>query len=288
MLLDIITRKLPSRLVVIQDSVENTGICLWKSFVKQATSGPNTVCVLALDNNIARLKPCEGVGILQFFDFFSCEEDWTDSGENSSSTVSLVDKLSHLAASSQGKEFILCIDSLSSFILKSGLNQCYRDLQNILSSSVLNGVSVKQMICLVHEDVLMNRDLTIAQLKHLASTYIQISAVQGKPVATTIHQKTAGKISKSVEQFHINDEFSVSCTKVDFMKKVTSDVQNEPKSTFNLELCAAEKEAKNQLVLPYIRRQDDDESKKSGGEIFYKLEESDDWDEDDPDDDLDV
>lgn len=287
MLLDIITQKLPSRLVIIQDSVEHSGICLWKSFVKGATSGPNTVCVLCLDNTKARLKPCEGLGI-QFFDFVSYEEDWTDSRVKSGSAVNLVDKLDHLTSSIQGKEIVLCIDSLSSLILKTGLNQCYKDLQNILSASVLNGVCVKQIICLVHEDVLMNRDLTVAQLKHLASTYIHISAVQGKSVATTLHRKSAGKILKLVEQFHINDDFSVSCKKVDFMKKVPSDVQNEPKSTFNLELCAAEKEAKNQLVLPYIRKQADEESNKSGGEIFYKLEESDDWDEDDPDDDLDV
>ncbi|KAJ1948212.1 hypothetical protein FBU59_001699 [Linderina macrospora] len=56
--------------------------------------------------------------------------------------------------------------------------------------------------------------------------------------------------------------------------------------SFNLSLTDKQREDKNSVVLPYTDAQMDEGS--SGGEIHYQLDDEDDWDSDDPDDDLEI
>jgi elongator complex protein 5 len=57
--------------------------------------------------------------------------------------------------------------------------------------------------------------------------------------------------------------------------------------TFNLNLSDSEKKAREQVVLPFMQKGRD--AKKSGqGKIFYEAEDEDDFDEEDPDDDLNI
>ena len=57
-----------------------------------------------------------------------------------------------------------------------------------------------------------------------------------------------------------------------------------PKSTFRLELNSSEEKARSQVVLPYIKKQSDKQSK---GNILYEAEGAD-WEDEDPDDDLEI
>ena len=62
--------------------------------------------------------------------------------------------------------------------------------------------------------------------------------------------------------------------------------------TFNLRLTDHERQARANLQLPYIRH-DETRSKAAvnstrEGKVFYQPDEADDFDEDDPDDDLDI
>jgi hypothetical protein len=53
--------------------------------------------------------------------------------------------------------------------------------------------------------------------------------------------------------------------------------------SFNLSLTDKQKQAKSEVELPYMKAQD-----VGSGTIHYQLEEVDDFDEEDPDDDLDI
>ena len=54
--------------------------------------------------------------------------------------------------------------------------------------------------------------------------------------------------------------------------------------TFNLRLSEEEKRARSRVILPYLEHQ----GGKSGPQIFYEADDGDDFDEEDPDDDLDI
>ena len=54
-------------------------------------------------------------------------------------------------------------------------------------------------------------------------------------------------------------------------------------ATFKLSLSQQEREARSQLVLPYLRV-----NSEKGDRVFYHPDASDDLDEEDPDDDLDI
>ncbi|RZB45727.1 hypothetical protein BDFB_008731 [Asbolus verrucosus] len=56
-------------------------------------------------------------------------------------------------------------------------------------------------------------------------------------------------------------------------------------STFKISLSEKEKESRDNLVLPYLPKDNQEESE---GKIYYAFDDIDDWDEEDPDDDLDI
>jgi len=57
-----------------------------------------------------------------------------------------------------------------------------------------------------------------------------------------------------------------------------------PKSTFRLGLSQNEESARSQVVLPYIRKPINTDTR---GKIFYEAE-NEDWEDEDPDDDLEI
>ena len=59
--------------------------------------------------------------------------------------------------------------------------------------------------------------------------------------------------------------------------------------TFDLHLSAEEEEARSHVVLPYTRAQQDGQTaaQQGRGEIFYETDEMDEFEDSDPDDDLD-
>ncbi|XP_053378727.1 elongator complex protein 5-like [Mercenaria mercenaria] len=72
----------------------------------------------------------------------------------------------------------------------------------------------------------------------------------------------------------------------------TTQVDPAANLTFNLTLTDKEKKARSEVKLPYTydaNRQDDSFTRSVGeGKIFYQPDEADDFDEEDPDDDLDI
>jgi hypothetical protein len=61
--------------------------------------------------------------------------------------------------------------------------------------------------------------------------------------------------------------------------------------TFDLRLTEKEKHDRSQVILPYtasILNSSKSNTTNSSGTITYQLDEADDWDESDPDDDLDI
>ncbi|XP_021926911.1 elongator complex protein 5 isoform X3 [Zootermopsis nevadensis] len=158
-------------------------------------------------------------------------------------------------------------------------------------------LAVSQVVCLVHKDTLPDAHAALPQLCHLAATIVRVGpftqSSRGNPIAHIIHKKQGGKVLKRAEYYFIDadnrvksEDLTVVVPTTTGMNKEMIDDSNLPQNltTFKLSLGQQEKQARSQLVLPYLRRVNSEK----GGEVFYQPDAADDWDEEDPDDDLDI
>ena len=117
------------------------------------------------------------------------------------------------------------------------------------------------------------------------STFLQTQVIK-------FHSK--GKVEKSLYDFTIEDakvksivetkaKNKIIAAGIDTTEAVVKDeASSMPISSFNLSLSDKEKEDRQQLEMPFWKKPE-----KSGSKIEYIPDENDDWDEEDPDDDLD-
>ncbi|PSN48608.1 hypothetical protein C0J52_18659 [Blattella germanica] len=182
---------------------------------------------------------------------------------------------------------VVIIDSLSPLILNIGFANCYRQLHKLMRCK-----KVMQSVCLVHEDSMPDAHILLPQLQHLATTTIRVEPPsknsKGNPISSLTHKKPGGRVAREVEFYRSEIDGKFTSHKLEAVKgklEAPSDESTLPQdlTTFKLSLGSQEKQARSELVLPYVRTNED-----KGGKVFYQPDAGDDWDEEDPDDDLDI
>lgn len=190
------------------------------------------------------------------------------------------------------------IDSLSPLLLHRPATYTCQVINKLLTSKV-HTADVEQVVTLVHGDLHDNHSLTLVCYLATSIIKVQQSRVQQFCMSASIlHKKISGKVVKLTEHFNFDINYTVKdvteIKAVDTSKVAMETNQVDPAAnlTFNLTLTDKEKEARSQVKLPYthdVSRQDETLSKSVGeGKIFYQPDEADDFDEEDPDDDLDI
>lgn len=115
-----------------------------------------------------------------------------------------------------------------------------------------------------------------------------------KPYLCSIHHKRkSGKVTKQTETLSISHDYSTLSSSLHepFTQSTPSThtpSQADPSAnlSFDLTLTAKEKRDRANVILPYTRPHIS--LAKGEGQIFYQPDEVDDFDESDPDDDLDI
>jgi len=159
-----------------------------------------------------------------------------------------------------------------------------------------------KLFLILHKECL--DDNIIEAIEQLATTTMAIHKIDDAEaypkLCKIIHRKLGGKMvtSKEVVKMDISGNIKVEAFKENKAKsKYVDDDADEAidkLTTFNIGTSKnKEKEAKDKLVLPFYK----DEQKENAGEvkiqgevpgkIYYEPDSGDDWDDDDPDDDLD-
>ncbi|EDV23868.1 uncharacterized protein TRIADDRAFT_57512 [Trichoplax adhaerens] len=207
------------------------------------------------------------------------------------------------------------VDSLSPFLSHNSTNHVCLSLQQLMMPDTninQEDLKITQIVALLHSD--LHDDYEISAMKHIASTTISLCemSIEDKlkfddlentfyfGLCKTNHIKKSGKIINKKEVYGIYNDFVIRIfeyhqtdIKSSTLDKSTSSDPTE-NLTFNLKLTQSEKQARSRLKLPYTYS---DERKaaelsqptaSSGGKIFYQPDEVDDFDEEDPDDDLDI
>eukprot|EP00339_Tiarina_fusa_P025104 CAMPEP_0117025322 /NCGR_PEP_ID=MMETSP0472-20121206/18717_1 /TAXON_ID=693140 ORGANISM="Tiarina fusus, Strain LIS" /NCGR_SAMPLE_ID=MMETSP0472 /ASSEMBLY_ACC=CAM_ASM_000603 /LENGTH=164 /DNA_ID=CAMNT_0004732005 /DNA_START=504 /DNA_END=998 /DNA_ORIENTATION=- len=124
----------------------------------------------------------------------------------------------------------------------------------------------------------------------------QSSSLRSQRMLIIRHDRPSGRVAWATEGYGIDSDGNLVSMKVPKSApvQVTTDANGaslDPTAnlTFNLKLTEQEQSAKDKLILPYMHHLDESmqDPSKPGSSIIY-VDSDDDYDEEDPDDDLDI
>lgn len=251
------------------------------------------------------------LGKIHFHDFVSDPLGWNDEKNEMVTNFWISEIVENLGS----KTTVIVIDSLSLFLDYFGIQHFCFNIEKIRDafSSTNKQFSIFSFL---HRDLC---DVTTVKSSEYVSNCI-INLVSEDEVCgpgekspkfdpktqnmcKIIHRKKGGKITESIESFFISKIMIVTSKPWQPENRIKDvDVGDSPdsspdeeemvRSTFSLKLSKQEKEARSKLVMPYtkpahLKVKMDEDTPSSGGMIYYEPDDTDDFDDEDPDDDLD-
>lgn len=176
---------------------------------------------------------------------------------------------------------ICIIDSVNQMALELGWNIC---LQNLIK--LKNNSNVTKMILIWHRDCLMPSDAKIqAHLNYFANGIITYDNERVDKISVQI--KKNGKFFKSVEIISYDTKTNTlklsPVIKPDKKVEEVESISPGSLTTFKIETDQISQLEKHKLKLPYMSKINEGK-----GKVYYEPDAVDDWDDEDPDDDLDI
>ncbi|XP_033345585.1 elongator complex protein 5 [Bombus vosnesenskii] len=190
--------------------------------------------------------------------------------------------LKHILKTIDTKSTVV-IDCLTSLILFVGLSKAMWFLQKLSKD-------VPQVICIYRRDFVQDK---VSYIETLGSTYVKIQKFSGiiannntNYIVEFMHRKVGGGILKQQEIVSQNStSYEIESKKLEQSKK-SHPVYENPKlkieSSFRIEINENEMKQRKEVVLPYTANTNTTNTSR----IHYHPEDIDDFDEEDPDDDL--
>ncbi|XP_050969876.1 elongator complex protein 5 [Labeo rohita] len=296
MLLDVLQGTEAGGFILIQDTVSCSGRGILKCFINAALKRGEDVHVLGFES--PETQVCAGldsscVQKLHFHEGFpdplgwKCTSSFTVDQFTSQHITQLIKDTQYAKAS------VLVVDSLSLVLRHHDPVVICQRLQELRKGGV-----IKTVIGLLHSD--LHQQGVVGIVGHLASTVISVAPANNERhgVAKTTRRTKSGKVMQEEEYFSVSEDATLSVQaklrQPGHVQKEQDVSEADPTSnlTFNLRLSEEERKAKEKVALPFVFSQE----KKSAllrptpgtGRIMYEPDANDDFDEEDPDDDLDV
>lgn len=295
MLLDVLQGADAGAFIIFLDTIGLSGRCLLKGYINYALKRDDVVHVLELEVSEDEMRAGLDTQCARRMDFHGGFADPMGWLKRSSFTVHQFlseDILTQLTPTQLTKPAVLVIDSLSWLLRHHDPVVICRRLQDIK-----RGGAVKTIIGLLHSD--LHQTSVVGSVCHLATTVVSLAPGTKGPwaVARTTKRSKSGKVFQEEELFSVQEDLTVTVhSKVSHTVQTQADPDSEADPTanltFNLHLSETEREAKEKVALPFVFSQE----KKSAllnpgqgaGRILYEPDENDDFDQEDPDEDLDV
>ncbi|NP_001233011.1 uncharacterized protein LOC100572529 [Acyrthosiphon pisum] len=262
-----------SRLILIEDSFLAKGQFLLHLI--SANRKSHDIHVLCYENLVSKYQTLfPSLSNIQYHDCMI---------NISSLNLSMYETVSCIVEKSTRKIVIL-IDSLSMYLLLTGFRKVYKELLDITSSDKFP--KVVQFVVVVHKDVTEVNQ--IEHLKNICKTHVNVQSTNNPLFLNLIleHKRSNGKcvVQKLKGELKSDSTFKLindlPPIKIEEDKGIPTNL-----ASFKLDLQDSEKKAKDELILPYTLVQI---PSNTGGMIHYVPDEADDWDEEDPDDDLEI
>lgn len=282
--------------VIVQDSASYSGRHLLKSLISASLNREEVVHVLGYDISGEELKDGLKESAVQRLHFHNAYRDplgWTKNPALTVQQFTVEELALLLKQTSHPKPATLVIDSLSWILRHHKPPAVCRTLQQLRK-----GGAVRAIVGLLHAD--MHPRGTVGSLCRLATSVITVVAgVKGDEAVMKITKRSkSGKVAQDEETFSIKDDLTVvvqgKSSQLGLKRANTQEQERDPTTnlTFNLRLSDSEREAKEKLALPFAFSKEKKtallHSGPGSGRILYEPDANDDYDQEDPDDDLDV
>ncbi|XP_037614767.1 elongator complex protein 5 [Sebastes umbrosus] len=280
--------------LIIQDSASYSGRHLLRSFIHAALNREEAVHVLGFEVSEEELRDgLKGSPVqrLHFHNAYTDPLGWTDHPAFTVHQFCLEELTRLVKQTPHPKPATLVIDSLSWILRHVGAPAVCRTLQQLRK-----GGAVRAIIGLLHAD--MHQRGTVGSVCNLATSVITVApGMKGdEAVAKLTKRSKSGKVVQDEEIFSIRDDLTVIV-----LSRQLGPKQNDPEEqetdptanlTFNLRLSDKERKAREKLALPFVFSKEKKtallHSGPGSGRILYEPDANDDYDQEDPDDDLDV
>ncbi|XP_068444103.1 elongator complex protein 5 [Clinocottus analis] len=282
--------------LVIQDSASYSGRHLLKSFINAALNREEAVHVLGFEVSEEELKDgLKGSPVqrLHFHDAYTDPLGWTDQPAFTVHQFCLEELTRLVKQTSHSKPATLVIDSLSWILRHVSAPAVCKTLQQLRK-----GGAVRAIMALLHVD--LHQRGTVGSVCNLATSVITVApGMKGdEAVAKITKRSKSGKVVQDEEIFSIQSDQTVivqsKSSQLGHKKADPEEQETDPTAnlTFNLRLSNTEREAKQKLALPFVFSKEKKKallhSSTGSGRILYEPDANDDYDQEDPDDDLDV
>ncbi|XP_028654275.1 elongator complex protein 5 [Erpetoichthys calabaricus] len=294
--------------VLIKDCVQCGGRGLLKSFIKAALLRNETVHVFEFE--ISQEEMYSGLtdgtsSSLVFHNGYTDPLNWISNEKpfdfSIQSIKSQIDQSKD--KESEAKNVILVLDSLSWLLHHIPIT----DVCQLLQEPKRKESTVKRIIALMHSE--LHDQGIVGSVSHMANTVVTLSPipefttvnweVDPYAIGETVQRKKSGKVNREEECYTVQKDFSLIIhhdlhNRKQAIPKPDNTAQVDPAAnlTFNLRLSEEERHAKERLSLPFTFSEKKKHSilqpRPGGGKIVYEPDAQDDFDEEDPDDDLDV
>lgn len=280
--------------LIIQDSASYSGRHLLRSFIHAALNREEAVHVLGFEVSEEELRDgLKGSPVqrLHFHNAYTDPLGWTDHPAFTVHQFCLEELTRLVKQTPHPKPATLVIDSLSWILRHVGAPAVCRTLQQLRK-----GGAVRAIIGLLHAD--MHQRGTVGSVCNLATSVVTVApGMKGdEAVAKLTKRSKSGKVVQDEEIFSIRDDLTVIV-----LSRQLGPKQNDPEEqemdptanlTFNLRLSDKERKAREKLALPFVFSKEKKtallHSGPGSGRILYEPDANDDYDQEDPDDDLDV
>lgn len=172
------------------------------------------------------------------------------------------------------------VDSVNQMALCLGWNECLKCFLRLGQDS-----NVEKLILILHKDCLPQSSKIRIHLNHLANAVISYHVNNSSQVLMKL--KKGSKVMNTEESLSYDYKTSTfRLTPIVKQDRKDDEPENKPSpsslTTFKIEVDQLEKMEKSKLKLPYM-------SKIHGeSKVYYEPDSVDDWDEEDPDEDLDI
>lgn len=281
--------------LLIQDSANYSGRHLLKSFINATLHREEDVHVITFEVSEEELKDGLKETSVQRLHFHNAYKDplgWTEHPTFTVQDFSLDALTRMVKQTSQSKPATLVIDSFSWILRHISATTVCTTLNQLKKGGAVRGI-----IGLLHAD--MHQKGTVGSVCHLATLLITVApGTRGDNCVAKLTKRTkSGKVMQDEQIFSIQDLAVIVHNKSSHLE--TQQTEHEAHKmdptanlTFNLRLSDTEREAKEKLSLPFVfskeRKKALLHSGPGSGQILYEPDANDDYDQEDPDDDLDV
>ncbi|XP_075906725.1 elongator complex protein 5 isoform X2 [Nelusetta ayraudi] len=269
--------------VLVQDTACCSGRHLLKSFLSASVNREEVVHVLGFDVSEEELTDGlkeSAAQRLHFHDACTDPLGWTSHPPFTVDQFTVEDLTPLIKQTSHHKPATLVVDSLSWILRHHKPPAVCKTLQQLRKDMHPRG--------------------TVGSLRHLATCVITVTpGVRGDETVVKITKRSkSGKVAQDEEIFSIKEDLTVMVqgkTSHPGLKQTNTEEQERDPTTnltFNLRLSDSEREAKEKLALPFAFSKEKKtallHSGPGSGRILYEPDANDDYDQEDPDDDLDV